>query len=80
MSFLETIIERAKKDTHNAFEYICEKEAINAVIKNIAIDKEVAKEVAEDTSSPLKIQLEEDDDIYVGGNLHKYIGVEETKK
>lgn len=28
----------------------------------------------------LSLYNEEDDDIYVGGNLHKYIGVEETKK
>lgn len=28
----------------------------------------------------LSLYNEEDDDIYVGGNLHKYIGVEETKR
>ncbi|MBE5805688.1 MAG: FAD-binding protein [Clostridiales bacterium] len=28
----------------------------------------------------LSLYNEEDDDIYVGGNLHKYIGVEQTKK
>ncbi len=28
----------------------------------------------------LSLYNEEDDDIYVGGNLHKYIGVDETKK
>lgn len=28
----------------------------------------------------LSLYNKEDDDIYVGGNLHKYIGVEETKK
>lgn len=28
----------------------------------------------------LSLYNEEDEDIYVGGNLHKYIGVEETKK
>lgn len=28
----------------------------------------------------LSLYNQEDDDIYVGGNLHKYIGVEETKK
>lgn len=28
----------------------------------------------------LSLYNEEDDDIYVGGNLHKYVGVEETKR
>ena len=28
----------------------------------------------------LSLYNQEDDDIYVGGNLHKYVGVEETKK
>ena len=28
----------------------------------------------------LSLYNEEDEDFYVGGNLHKYVGVEETKK
>ena len=28
----------------------------------------------------LSLYNEEDDDFYVGGNLHKYLGVEETKR